>query len=65
MCAYVHSVIHVPQNMPLIQLLMPGEAVLCRRPGAMVNKLEMQWLEGIWIGREATTDDLPHCVVPE
>ena len=38
-------------------ILMPGEAVLCRRPGAMVNKLEMQWLEGIWIGREAKTDE--------
>ena len=38
-------------------ILMPGEAVLRRRPGAIVNKLEMQWLEGIWIGREAKTDE--------
>ena len=24
-----------------------GEAVICRRPGAQVNKLELSWLEGI------------------
>jgi len=39
---------------PLVQI---GEAVLCRRPGAVLNKLEMQWLEGVWLGKDAKTDE--------
>jgi len=44
----------VKYNKPI---LMPGEAVACRRPGANVNKLESAWLEGIWIGRDTRTDE--------
>ena len=29
-------------------ILMFGEAVLCKRPGAVLNKLEARWLEGVW-----------------
>ena len=29
----------------------------CRRPGALVNKLETAWLEGIWLGRDSETDE--------
>ena len=32
-------------------ILLVGEAVACRRLGALVNKLESAWLEGIWLGR--------------
>ena len=38
-------------------ILLVGEAVACRRPGALVNKLESAWLEGIWIGRDSKTDE--------
>ena len=37
--------------------LMPGEAVACRRPGALLNKLEAAWLEGVWLGRASKTDE--------
>ena len=33
-------------------ILLVGEAVACKRPGALVNKLGSAWLEGIWLGRE-------------
>ena len=36
-------------------ILLVGETVACRRPGAWVNKLE--WLEGIWLGRDSKTDE--------
>jgi len=39
---------------PLVEM---GEAVICRRPGAQLNKLEMMWLEGVYIGRDARTDE--------
>ena len=35
----------------------PGEAAVCRRPGTNVNNLESAWLEGIWLGRDARTDE--------
>ena len=38
-------------------ILLIGEAVACRRPGALVNKLESAWLEGIWLGRDSKTDE--------
>ena len=38
-------------------LLFVGEAVACRRPGALVNKLESTWFEGIWLGRDSKTDE--------
>ena len=38
-------------------LLMFAEVVLARRPGAQVNKLEHQWLEGLWVGRDGSTDE--------
>ncbi|CAK0806902.1 unnamed protein product, partial [Prorocentrum cordatum] len=38
-------------------ILMPGEAVACRRPGALLNKLETAWLEGIRLGRDSKTDE--------
>ena len=38
-------------------ILLFGEAVACRRPGALVNKLESAWLEGIWLGRDSKTDE--------
>ena len=38
-------------------ILLVGEAVACRRPGAWVNKLESAWLEGIWLGRDSKTDE--------
>ncbi|CAK0789597.1 unnamed protein product, partial [Prorocentrum cordatum] len=34
-----------------------GEAVICRRPGAQVNKLGLPWLEGIWPGGDARTGE--------
>ena len=37
-------------------ILLVGEAVACLRPGALVNKLESAWLEGIWLGRDSKTD---------
>ena len=38
------------------QILLVGEAVACRRPGAWVNKFESAWLEGIWFGRDSKTN---------
>ena len=38
-------------------ILLVGEAVACRRPGALVNKLESAWLEGIWLGRDSKTEE--------
>ena len=38
-------------------VLLVGEAVACRRPGALVNKLESAWLEGSWLGRDSKTDE--------
>ena len=38
-------------------ILLVGEAVACRRPGALVNKLESAWLEGVWLGRDGKTDE--------
>ena len=38
-------------------ILLVGEAVACRRPGALVNKLESGWLEGVWLGRDNKTDE--------
>ena len=38
-------------------ILLVGEAVACRRPGALVNKFESAWLEGIWLGRDTITDE--------
>ena len=38
-------------------LLMFAETVIARKPGAQVNKLEHQWLEGLWIGRDSSTDE--------
>ena len=38
-------------------LLMFAEAVIARRPGAQINKLEHQWLEGLWVGRDGSTDE--------
>ena len=38
-------------------ILLVGEAVACRRPGTLVNKLESVWLEGIWLGRDSKTDE--------
>ena len=34
-----------------------AEAVVARRPGAQTNKLEHQWLEGLWVGRDGSTDE--------
>ena len=39
---------------PLVEM---GEAVVCRRPGAQLNKLELTWLEGVWLGRDSRTDE--------
>ena len=38
-------------------ILLVGETVACRRPGALVNKLESAWLEGILLGRDSKTDE--------
>ena len=38
-------------------ILLVGEAVVFRRPAALVNKLESAWLEGIWLGRDNKTDE--------
>ena len=38
-------------------MILVGEEVACRRPGAWVNKLESAWLEGIWLGRDSKTDE--------
>ena len=38
-------------------ILLVGEEVACRRPGALVNKLESAWLEGIWLGRDSKTGE--------
>ena len=38
-------------------LLMFAEAVIARRPGSQINKLEHQWLEGLWVGRDGSTDE--------
>ena len=38
-------------------ILLVGEAVACRRPGALVNKLEFAWLEDIWLARDNKTDE--------
>ena len=38
-------------------ILLVGEAVACRRPGALVNNLESAWLEGMWLGRDSKTDE--------
>ena len=34
-----------------------AEAVIARRPGAQINKLEHHWLEGLWVGRDGSTDE--------
>ena len=39
------------------QLFMFDEAVIARKPGAQINKLEHQWLEGLWVGRDGSTDE--------
>ena len=44
-------------------LLMFAEAVIARRPGARINKLEHQWLEGLWVGRDGSTDE--HLIASE
>ena len=31
--------------------------MIARRPGAQINKLEHQWLEGLWVGRDGSTDE--------
>ena len=38
-------------------LLIFGECCICRRPGAQLNKLEIHWLHGIWLGRDSKTDE--------
>ena len=38
-------------------LLMFAEAVIARRLGAQINKLEHQWIEGLWVGRDGSTDE--------
>ena len=38
-------------------ILLVGQAVACKRPGALVNKLESAWLEGVWLGRDSETDE--------
>ena len=30
---------------------------MCRRPGALVNKLESAWLEGVWLTQDNKTDE--------
>ena len=45
---------HTPYQNPI---LLVGESVACRRPGALVNKLESAWLEGIWFGRGSKPDE--------
>ena len=37
-------------QMPIVSV---GEAVICKRPGAQVNMLELSWPDGIWLGRYA------------
>ena len=37
-------------------IFLVGQTVACRRPGALVNKLESAWLEGVWLGRDNKTD---------
>ena len=38
-------------------ILLVGEAVARRRPGALSIKLESAWLEGVWLGRDSKTDE--------
>ena len=38
-------------------LLMYADAVIARRPGAQINKLEHQWREGLWVGRDGSTNE--------
>ena len=44
----------VKYQRPLVEM---GESVICRRPGAQLNKLELFWLEGIYFGRDGRTDE--------
>ena len=44
-------------------ILLVGEAVACRRPGALVNKLESAWLEGTWLGRDEHLIGTPNGMV--
>jgi hypothetical protein len=39
------------------EVLPIGENVLARRPGANVNKLLAPWVTGLWLGRDAMTDE--------
>ena len=34
-----------------------GEAVVCRRRGAAQDKLELTWLEGLWLERNSRTNE--------
>ena len=45
---------HMPNQNPI---LLVGKAVACRRPGALVNKLESAWLEGVWLGRASKIEE--------
>ena len=38
-------------------ILLAGEAVAYRQTGALVNKLETAWLEGVWLGHGSKTDE--------
>ena len=49
--------ISVKFDSPLLPILLVGEAVPCRRPGALVNKYESAWLEDVWFGRGSKTDE--------
>ena len=39
---------------PMVEI---GEGVVCRQPGAAQNKLELPWLEGLWLGRDSRTNE--------
>ena len=41
---------HMSYQNPIVLV---GEPVACRRPGALVHKLESAWFEGIWLGRNS------------
>ena len=45
---------HISYQNPI---LLVGEAVACRRPGALDNNLESAWLEGICLGLDIKTDE--------
>ena len=52
--AYEKKIRHMSYQSPI---LFVGEAVVCRRPRALINRFESAWFPGVWLGRDSTTDE--------